>query len=387
MPGSTSDDVGQARALAAREVVLRRIARDDDLRAEAEAREEHLHLLGRGVLGLVEDDERVVERAPAHEGERRDLDHALLHVGRQAVGVEHVVERVEERPKVGIDLREHVAGQESEPLAGLDGRAREDDARDLAVVQRRDGERHREIGLAGARRADAERHGRAADRVDVALLVERLGRDLLAAVPPHDVVQDVDRAPVRVEHADDRIDRLLPDRQALLDEAGELLEQQAHLCHGRVTAFGDDLVAAQRDARAGAFRDGLEQAVAVGAQLLGERVVDRECERGHTPMVARCAPRSVPTLLARRARTRSCTRLPSARPAASAIASRMTWPISRWARGADLRDRALDDDLEILVGELRGQVALDQLGLALLGGRAVGVAGVVEGLAPPRGAA
>ena len=35
--------------------------------------EEHLHLLGRGVLRLVEDDEGVVERAPAHEGQRRDL--------------------------------------------------------------------------------------------------------------------------------------------------------------------------------------------------------------------------------------------------------------------------------------------------------------------------
>ena len=100
---------------------------------------------------------------------------------------------------------------------------------------------------------------------------------------PDDVVQDVDRAPLRVEHADDGIDGLLPDGQALLDEAGELLEQQAHLCHGGVIALGDDLVAAQRDARACALGDGPEQAVAVGAQLLRERVVDRECEgRGDT---------------------------------------------------------------------------------------------------------
>ena len=40
--------------------------------------EEHLHLLGRGVLRLVQDDEAVVERASAHEGQRRDLDDALL---------------------------------------------------------------------------------------------------------------------------------------------------------------------------------------------------------------------------------------------------------------------------------------------------------------------
>ena len=213
-------------------------------------REEHLHLLGRRVLRLVEHDERVVERAPAHERERGDLDDPLLHVGRQAVGVEHVVERVEERAQVRIDLREHVAGQEAEPLAGLDRGAREDDARDRAVVQRRDGERHREVRLAGAGGADAERHGRAADRIDVALLVERLGRDLLAAVTPDDVVQDVDRAALGVEHADDGVDGLLPDGQALLDQPRELLQEQADLCYGRVTAFGDDLVAAQRDAGA-----------------------------------------------------------------------------------------------------------------------------------------
>ena len=62
---------------AADEVGLRDVAGDHDLAAEAEAREEHLHLLGRGVLRLVEDDERVVQRAPAHERERRDLDDAL----------------------------------------------------------------------------------------------------------------------------------------------------------------------------------------------------------------------------------------------------------------------------------------------------------------------
>ena len=197
-------------------------------------------------------------------------------------------------------------------------------------IERRDRERHREVRLAGAGGADAERHGRVADRIDVALLVERLRRDLLAAVAPHDVVQDVDRAALRVEHADDRVDRLLADRQALLDEARELLEEQAHLCHGRVTAFGDDLVAAQRDARTGALGDRLEQAVAIGAELLGECVVDREGERCHALMVPRGALDRVERVYsARRARTRSCTRLPSARPAASAIASRMTCPISR----------------------------------------------------------
>ena len=47
---------------AAGQVDLGDVAGDHDLGAEAEPGQEHLHLLGRGVLRLVEDDERVVER-------------------------------------------------------------------------------------------------------------------------------------------------------------------------------------------------------------------------------------------------------------------------------------------------------------------------------------
>jgi hypothetical protein len=64
----------EARDLSLREVDLRDVARDDGLAPEAHARQEHLHLLGRRVLRLVEDHERVVQRAAAHERERRDLD-------------------------------------------------------------------------------------------------------------------------------------------------------------------------------------------------------------------------------------------------------------------------------------------------------------------------
>src|SRR6188472_3690729 len=117
----------QARRLLTRKVDLRDVAGDDDLRPEAEARQEHLHLLGARVLRLVEDHERVVQRAPPHEGERRDLDDALLHVRGEAVCVEHVVERVEEGPQVRVDLLEHRAGQVAEALPRLDRGTREDD--------------------------------------------------------------------------------------------------------------------------------------------------------------------------------------------------------------------------------------------------------------------
>src|SRR5690606_39738705 len=62
----------------------------DLLRAVAEAREEHAHLLAGRVLRLVEDDERVVERAPAHERERRHLDLPALLELLGALEIEHV---------------------------------------------------------------------------------------------------------------------------------------------------------------------------------------------------------------------------------------------------------------------------------------------------------
>ncbi len=164
----------QSAALVARQVDLGDVAGDDDLRAEAEAGQEHLHLLGRRVLRLVENDERVVQRAAAHVGQRRDLDRAGLHQPRQRVGIEHVVQRVEQRPQVRVDLVEQRAGQEAEPLARLDRRAGQDDAVDLLGQQRLHGLGHGEVGLAGAGRADAEDDRVLVDRVDVALLVQRL---------------------------------------------------------------------------------------------------------------------------------------------------------------------------------------------------------------------
>src|SRR5688572_12251531 len=51
----------QPALLVAPQVDLRHVAVHHRLGAEADTREEHLHLLGRGVLRLVEDDEGVVE--------------------------------------------------------------------------------------------------------------------------------------------------------------------------------------------------------------------------------------------------------------------------------------------------------------------------------------
>ena len=121
-PGQHLAHVDQPRAFARRQVDLRDVAGDDGLGVEAQARQEHFHLLDRGVLRLVQNNEGVVEGAPAHIGQRGDLDRPVFQEGPHALGVDHFVERVVERPDVGIEFRGDVAGQKAELLAGLDRR-------------------------------------------------------------------------------------------------------------------------------------------------------------------------------------------------------------------------------------------------------------------------
>ena len=63
---------------AARQIDLGRVARYHRLGAKAHAGEEHFHLLGCGVLGFVQNDERVIQGAAAHVGQRGDFDRAFL---------------------------------------------------------------------------------------------------------------------------------------------------------------------------------------------------------------------------------------------------------------------------------------------------------------------
>src|SRR4051794_31684803 len=86
----------QAAALARRQVNLRHVARNHGLRAEADARQKHLHLLARRVLSFVQDDESIRERPAPHESQWRDFDNAFLQELRHALKVNQVKERVVE---------------------------------------------------------------------------------------------------------------------------------------------------------------------------------------------------------------------------------------------------------------------------------------------------
>ncbi|ENO86542.1 dehydrogenase [Thauera aminoaromatica S2] len=165
-------------------VDLRDVAHADHLGAGAGARDQGLHLLGREVLRLVDDEELVEESAAAHEVQALDLDAAADEVaGGRATpvaalaggAVEHV-EVVLERAHPGCHLFFLGAGQEADVLAHRNGDAGHDD---LAVALRLQhlgepgGERQQ--GLAGAGLAEQ------GDEVDLGVH-QQVEREVLLAV-------------------------------------------------------------------------------------------------------------------------------------------------------------------------------------------------------------
>src|ERR1700722_6383041 len=167
----------QSRLLTPRQIDLRLVARDDDLRVHAQARQKHLHLQRGGVLGFVEDAERIGKGPASHEGEWRDLDRAGLERPLDSLGGHHRVQRIVERPEVRVNLGLHVARQKAEILPGLDRRTGEDDPAHALAGQRIDRRRNRQVGLASARGADADDDVVLGDFLQVFGLSRRLGCD------------------------------------------------------------------------------------------------------------------------------------------------------------------------------------------------------------------
>jgi hypothetical protein len=240
---------------------------------EAQAGEEHLHLLDGGVLGLVEDDEGVVQCPPAHEGQRRDLHRPLLHQLRGAAHVHHVVERVVERAEVGVHLLREVSRQEAELLARLHRRPGEDDALHAPSLERRDRHRHRQVCLSGPGRADAEHDVVPANGVHVPLLGQALRRD----VPPRlrqdraedQGVQALVRRGAAAQHLQTLLHVLAADRLARAVDGLELLHQPHR---------GRDRIGGAREVELGsALPDPHPQPALDGLQVFG--VVAGDAER------------------------------------------------------------------------------------------------------------
>ena len=85
----------------------------------------------------------------------------------ELVGAEHVAKRVVQRAQIRVNLVIQRAGQKAEAFAGLHGRAREDDAANLLVLEGTHSLGHGQIRLAGACGANAEGDGVRFDGVHV----------------------------------------------------------------------------------------------------------------------------------------------------------------------------------------------------------------------------
>src|SRR6185312_7850406 len=259
------------------EIHLVRVAADDHPAAHSEAGQKHFHLQRRGVLRFVEDDEGVVERATAHEGERRDLDLARGNPALDLLGRQHVVERIVERAEIGIDLLLHIAGEEAEPLAGLDRRAREDQSIDASADQLRHRLRDREIGLTGSRGAEAEDHLVAGERFHIRSLHRRARDDRLLACADHHARRGGDfflDDPVEIRlggHAEHRLNRFGVDVMAVVEPVVETNQHVASPGRGIGVTLDLHAVAARSNVDSKPLLDG-DQVTVVVAEQRAEQV-------------------------------------------------------------------------------------------------------------------
>ena len=174
-------DIGKT-AATTHQVTLAQVAGNHELGIKTQTRQEHLHLLGRRVLRLIEHHKGITQRSTAHVGERGDLDHATLHKLIGAFAIHHVKEGIIERAHIRVDLFLEGAGQKAQVLPRLDNRARQDQAAYLMALERGDGERHGQIGFTGTGGTEAKRNGRRANGINIALLTERFGPDDATAI-------------------------------------------------------------------------------------------------------------------------------------------------------------------------------------------------------------
>ncbi|MNN28240.1 hypothetical protein D3C81_1418020 [compost metagenome] len=247
----------QARLGATGQVDLGDVTGDHRGRAETDAGQEHLHLLERGVLAFVEDDEAVVQGTATHVGQRGDFDHLAFDQLGHVFEAKHFVQGVVQRAQVRVDFLCQVAGQETELFTRLDRRAHQQDAAHLFALQRVHGAGYGQVGLAGTGRADAEIDVVGQDFLDVALLVEPARADVALA---------------RAQRHADLVDGRVVD---VLD--GRFLQVQVHGFRRQVAGLGLAVETAQQLFGSGGglgFADQLELIAAV-ADLDGQALFDQ----------------------------------------------------------------------------------------------------------------
>ena len=153
------------------QVDLAHIAGHHRAGAKADPGQKHLHLLWRCVLGLVQNHKRIVQGAPSHERQGRDLQRLAFKRLVHCVEPHQLVQGVVQGAQVGVHLLAQVTRQKAQPFAGFHGWAGQDDALHCAALQGVHGHGDRQVGFAGAGRANAKGDVLGGDVVQVQRLV------------------------------------------------------------------------------------------------------------------------------------------------------------------------------------------------------------------------
>ena len=160
-----------------RQIHLRDVARNNHLGMETKPGEKHLHLLRRGVLRFVENDERIVQCTAPHKAERRNLDVAPLDRARSPFHIHHVEQGIVQGAEIGIHFGIHIAGQKADLFARLNSRPRENDAAHFFLHEGTDRHRHSQISFAGPSGADTDHDVVRLNGFDIGFLRRRFWRD------------------------------------------------------------------------------------------------------------------------------------------------------------------------------------------------------------------
>ena len=212
-----------------------------------------------GVLALIQNDDGLVERAAAHISQGHDFDDVVFHVAFDLLRFQHVIEGVEERPQVWVDLGDDVAGQETEPLAGFDRRADQNDAFHLSLTQKIYGHADGQKRLAGPGGSDAKRQVVFLHGSHIARLAVGAGPNMPAAVHRRQILHALPVVSMldHVQHGANFLGR----KPALMaKQVAQLLENPLGLTDTELISFDMKLISARDQANA--------QHVSNGAQIL-----------------------------------------------------------------------------------------------------------------------
>ncbi len=104
----------------------------------------------------------------------------------------YVIERIVERPQIGIDFFLEVPGKIAQPLSRFHGGPGQYDPANLPILERIDGHSHGQVRFTGTRRADGEYDVILPHRFDIQPLAQSLALYLLSPCRhAYDVVEHV----------------------------------------------------------------------------------------------------------------------------------------------------------------------------------------------------